>query len=411
MLTYFLLSRESAADMLHVEDSAVPAGWWVYLFVFEGWSALLMIAEGHHFREFGYHLTLGPALLAITAMCCVWGWFALEATGKRLIAAVLGTYTAGAGLAIACFPLNYLRSDMLPVIGWADGRMVRHLDPYGTIHMGARVYDFPYLPGMLVSFWPAAALSLDLRAATLAYLLALAVLVFLIARRERRFEVAATVGVFLLCPFLQYRHDLYLEPHWFALTVAVILMQRRQFAWAALVWGVSCAIYQLSWVICPFVLLNAYRRRGFWEAMKLLVFVIVGGLVVSAPFLGSAMHRIASNTVGQWSRLPHALADPVNLSYWLTYVMRPDQLKWIQAVVLVTLFGICWGRHRCVDLADTLRWMCTALALFIPLNVLVDGYFYLTLLLMLLFYVCAANDWWQHPHQEKEELGGAGMPA
>ncbi len=88
------------------------------------------------------------------------------------------------------------------------------------------------------------------------------------------------------------------------------------------------------------------------------------------------------------------MADPINVSYWLTYVIRPDHLKWVQAAFLIILFGFCWIRQCCRTLADTLRWMCWALAIFIPLNVIVDGYFYLTLALLLLLFVCAAEGWW-----------------
>ena len=84
----------------------------------------------------------------------------------------------------------------------------------------------------------------------------------------------------------------------------------------------------------------------------------------------------------------------MNLSYWLTFLIRPDQLKFVQAGVLTALFFYCVATNRCRTLADGLRWMCVALAVFIPLNVLVDGYFYLTLLLMVLLYLCAENGWW-----------------
>ena len=179
------------------------------------------------------------------------------------------------------------------------------------------------------------------------------------------------------------------------MVLAVVLMQRRHFAFAAIAWGVSCAIYQLSWVILPFFLLNAFRRRGLAEAGKLGLLAIAGALATAGALLRSASHQVANNAVGQWSRLPHALADPINLSYWLTYLIRPDQLKWVQAAAMVSIFTFCAVRNGCRDLPDTLRWMCWALAVFIPLNVIVDGYFYLTLLLLLVLFVCSANGWWE----------------
>ncbi len=395
VLLWALLGHSPSARQ-HANHVAGRLPRWLILCLaaFELWSLLFFAAEARHFQGFGYHLYPLTCSICAGGLLFAWVLFFSHPSAKRLFVAIMGTFAVGMIVAIRCFPLNYFRSDMLPVIGWADGRLLQHMNPYGTMHVGTRLYDFPYLPGMLVAFWPAAFLHLDLRWATLSYLGAAAVLIFWAACERKRLYVAALLGVFLLCPFLQYRHDLYLEPHWFAIVLAVVLMERRRFLWSAAVWGVSCAIYQLSWVIFPFVLLNAYRRRGILEMLKVLGAAVVGVLLVSGPFLRSASSRIADNTVGQWSRLPHALADPINLSYWLTYVVRPDHLKWVQAAVLVTLFGFCFVRQCCRTLDDTLRWMCWALGIFIPLNVIVDGYFYLTLALMLLLYLCAATGWW-----------------
>ncbi len=370
-----------------------------FLAGFEVLSLAMIAAEGRHFALLGYHLTRGTILvLGLVVLVCwlpvLWRLNALTALG-----AITGSYLAGMAVAIRCFPLNYLRSDMLPVIDWADARWVHHLDPYTTMHVGTRLYDFPYLPGMIVAYAPFEAVHLDLRIATTTYLLAAGALIFFAAKSKFRMSTAFALGVFVLCPFLQYRHDLYLQPHWFALTAAIVLMQARRYLWAAFVWGCGIAVYQLSWVVFPFALLFAYRRHGWREALKVAGIAACGALAVVAPFIGSASRRIATNTVGQWSDLPHALADPINLSYWLTYLIRPDHLKWVQLAVLTILFGYCFFAGHCKTLPDTLRWMCVALAVFIPLNVLVDGYFYLTLLLMLLLYLCAVNDWWSHPER------------
>ncbi len=375
--------------------------WGVLLVCFECLSLGMILAESRHFRQFGYHLSSSSLVLGgllITLGCVI---LLASTQSTYLLASVLVMYAVGLVVAILNFPLNYLRSDMLPVITWADSRLVHHLNPYTTMHVGQRLYDFPYLPGMLIAFLPASLAGIDPRWVTLGYLVGAALLVFNAARPSCRTQVAVSIGIFVLCPFLQYRHDLYLQPHWFAVTLAVSLMRRQRFVWAALVWGVSCAIYQLSWVIVPFFVLNALWRRGFKEVGKLLLAMLAGCLCFAGPFLPFAIRQVASNTVGQWSKLPHALADPINISFWLTYIVRPDQLRWVQAGVLVALFSFCIVRKRCGTLVDTLRYMAIALALFIPMNVLVDGYFYLTLLLVLLLYVCVANSWWSSPKSER----------
>lgn len=380
--------------------SELPRYSFSLLVCFQLMSSALVVLESRHFRAFGYRLP--PPVFATSSAITVlgWAWFLMRRTGARLLAAVLASYLAAFFVAITSFPLNYLRSDMLPVISWADARWLQHMNPYGTMHVGVRTYDFPYLPGMLVAYWPAAALHIDLRDIGVVYLLASVGMIWWLSRRSRSLEVAATVGLLLLNPFLQYRHDLYLQPHWFLLTGAVALMRCRRFLWSAAIWGASCAVYQFSWVVLPFVLLYAYRRRGIREAAKAGVFAVLGAAATAGVLLLSAFQRIRHNTIGQWAALPHALADPINASYWLTYVVRPSQLQWVQAALLTALFLYCCLRGKCADLADTLRWMCCALGVFIPLNVIVDGYFYLTLLVLMILYVCVANDWWREPAAE-----------
>jgi uncharacterized membrane protein len=180
-------------------------------------------------------------------------------------------------------------------------------------------------------------------------------------------------------------------------------MQRRRFVWAALVFGISMSIYQFSWILFPFFLLNALRRRGWFEALKLAVVGAASALLVVGPFLRAASTRISSNTVGQWGHLSaHAQATPMNLSFWLTYLVHPDRLLRVQAVLMVGIFAWCFFKRRCLDLADTLRWMIIALTIFILCNTLVDGYFFLMLSVVLLVYVCVANEWWAEPRMNSE---------
>jgi hypothetical protein len=376
--------------------------------LFELSFAPIYLYECRHFSAFGYskHLLAGAAIfLPVTILIAFALWGRLRPT--LVFLATIASYVAGIALSIISFPLNYLRSDMLPVILWADQALLRHADPYTTMVVGNRLYDFPYLPGMMLSFYPIVAAHLDIRFCSMLCIVALACIFYGAARSkphdDRRLEVAALIALFILCPFVQYRHDLYLQPHWLTLGLAFVLMQRRRFVWAALVFGVSMSIYQFSWILFPFFLLNALRRRGWLEALKLAVVGAASALLVVGPFLRAASTRISSNTVGQWGHLSaHAQATPMNLSFWLTYLVHPDRLLRVQAVLMVGIFAWCFFKRRCLDLADTLRWMIIALTIFILCNTLVDGYFFLMLSVVLLVYVCVANEWWAEPRMNSE---------
>lgn len=367
--------------------------------VFEATALLLFLYQCRHFEFLGYRFYPFAIVAVFGVLLALLGWLAFSraASGGWIFGVSLAGYVSGMVLAIVSFPLTYLRSDMLPVILWADTNLLHRISPYATMFVGGRVYDFPYLPGMLVAYLPFVAAHLDLRFGAMICVVVSAVLIFRMARVDRRREVAALLALFLLCPFLQYRHELYIAPHWLALVLAFVLMQRRHFAWAAFLFGIGMAIYQFSWILFPFFVLNALRRRGWMEAAKLSLLGAAGALLVAGPFLASATKRIASNTVGQWQNEAHAGANPINLSYWVTYFIHPDKLLRVQAILMIAIFVYCFARNRCVDLVDTLRWMIAALTIFILLNVLVDGYFYLMLLVVMLVFTCVANGWWREP--------------
>ena len=401
-LLQLLRPQPNARSFAHSEVGRLSFGLGLMCCLSEVLSVAGFLYEGHHFARFGYVLPSGGVLLIAGFSLAGLLYASQSPTGLGVLTAVLMSYVAGLVLAIVHFPLNYLRSDMLPVILWTDSRLAAHLNPYVTMHVGSRLYDFPYLPGMLIAYLPAGLVHVDLRFTNLISDVGLGVVSYTAAVHDRRRMAALLIGVFLLSPFLQYRHDLYLAPHWLTLVGAVALMRWRHFAWAALVFGLSMGIYQLSWVIFPFLILNGYRRGGWREAIKLTALSGAGMLAVVGPFLAWASRRIANNTVGQWSKLPHALADPINLSYWVTFVVRPDHLEWVQLVVLTAMFAFCIVHGRCRSLLDTLRWMSAALAVFIALNVLVDGYFYLTLLLLMLLYTFVATGTWPDPMDDGE---------
>lgn len=412
LLPFLLLFAFSATRLLFFPGTSTSwiseerQRFWTWLAVlcvgFEVLSLTAFTYEDHHFSRFGYNVkpltawSLLAGIVLVAAIC----WLLRRV--PIYLGAVLAVYTGGVWLAIRSFPLDYLRSDMLPVIIWADQRLLAHLNPYMTMHVGSRIYDFPYLPGMLVVFLPAVALGFDVRWIDCASVLMLCLLLYWAARHERRTAAVLLMGLFVLSPFLQYRHELYIEPHWLMLVSSVVLLQRKHFQLAAAAFGISMGLYQLSWVIFPFFALYAWRRERWLETIKTVTIGLAAMFLLLGPFLRAAFQRIANNTVGQWSGLPHALADPINLSYWLTFIVRPSDLKWVQLVVLTILFGYCVFAGRCATLADTLRWMSVALGLFIAMNVLVDGYFYLTLLIILLMYTFSAAGIWVEP------TGGSG---
>ena len=372
--------------------------------LFELLSGGLFFYQARHFASVGYQLHRPPTLFfyaaALTAILVLTAH--RNPTAWQIFATAMGIYAGGMLLAIWSFPLTYLRSDMLPVIQWSGTNLLHHIDPYATIYIDHRVYNFPYLPGMVVAYLPFLAAHLDLRIGALVFNLATATIFFCAASKEHRREVAALLALFYLNPFLQYRHELYIAPHWLTLVVAFLLLFRKRNLSAAFVFGISAAVYQFTWLIIPFVLLYAYRNRGLREAAKQAAVCCLGALLVVGPFLRAAAGRIFNDTVTDWGMATHADAMPMNFSYWVTYLVPPSQLLHLQVALMVGIFVVVLFKRRCTSLEDTMRCSTLALTLFILCNVLVDGYFYLMLLVVLLCYLCIANGYWQ-PARTAEE--------
>jgi hypothetical protein len=238
--------------------------------LFELVSCCLFFYQARHFSALGYELhrslTLLFYALALAALLIV----ALRRNipASQIFITAITVYAGGMLLAMYSFPLTYLRSDMLPVIQWSGTNLMHHINPYATIYVDNRVYNFPYLPGMIVAYLPAVAAHLDLRLVALVYNLISATVLYLATTPEHRREAATLLALFFLNPFLQYRHELYIAPHWLTLIVGFLLLARKRHLWAAFVFGISAGIYQFTWLIIPFVLLYAYRSRGMHEATK-----------------------------------------------------------------------------------------------------------------------------------------------
>ena len=99
---------------------------WLIL-LFEILFVLLFLYECHHFAPLGYRLHPLLALAIFIPLLISLAGLALKplVKGRWIFGVVLVAYVAGMVLAIASFPLNYLRSDMLPVIihsSWYQAR-------------------------------------------------------------------------------------------------------------------------------------------------------------------------------------------------------------------------------------------------------------------------------------------------
>ena len=358
-------------------------------------SGFLFTAAAHHYAPEGYRLRpLGVAFgfgvpAALFLVLALWR----RPPGTRMVLGVVGlALTSVFLLAISNCPLRVERSDMLPLIEAADTAAIHGQNPYHLYRFATESVLLTYLPGTWAAFLPASLLGVDSRWVTLACDLLLLWLLYRGVKPEFRPQAVVILGVFFCSPYLQYRHELYTAPHWLCLTASLLLMCRGRLGWSAFWMGVSISMSQFSWVIFPLYLLfwwQAYGARAFWRALG----VSAGtAAVLVAPFLLLSPAGFLYGTIGHWEG--HAVsARVINLAYATASVVGTRHLAVVQGMVVGAWIVYSVALRRCGTPTRCLGHMCVALTLFVLLNVLVWGYFFLLIGLLLVLYTFAANGW------------------
>ncbi len=372
-----------------VHRLAQPRSLRVLTLVFLLLSLALFIVNARFYKAFGYHLhlwaTAAVFLATITAV-------ALAPKAKTLATATLASFTAISLLSIVSFPLNIQRSDMLPLLLAAGRSLLTTTDPYHLYTFPTETVFLTYLPGTLLAYLPATLLHIDPRLLNLLFVLALALTLLRNIVPIYRDTFAALLSLWLLSPYLLYRHELYTQPHWLATITALLLLARSRLTWAAILFGISISLSQFSWVLFPFFLLFLRERHGTRAALLGCLTAITTAAVITLPFLLWGPHPFVFGVLSHWSNTLVS-ARPVNLSFWTATLVGSHHLQLVQALLLAALFAACVITRSCRTFPGLLRSMSIALTVFILWNILVWGYFFLLLELLLLLYLAAAKNW------------------
>ncbi len=262
----------------------------------EQWGAWL-----HHRGALGTWAVLNFAYLGMSTvrfapMGYEFPWFALIGAGlalavlflpgsarrpELLVGAAFGLNLVVLIGSILHFPVNPLRSDMLPVIQkgldlWSAGS-----SPYSLFEMAGRTNRMGYLPGTLFMNWPAWALGLDLRWNTVLYRSAWMLLVWIRLRKTQSFGTSAAGALvwLALSPYMNFRHELYFE----GFILGLVLLVLYPAAWVFLLPALVIS-RQWAWVMTPFWALTLVSNSWRTNLRRVLLLggaslALVGGLV------------------------------------------------------------------------------------------------------------------------------------
>ena len=366
----------------------------IVAFVFELGTLGLLVFEGRYFASFGYSLNY-PLLVGVYAVILGglgWLWFNRR-RGKSgdelkpvyLLYWLLAAYLLVGLVSIVWFPLNPKRSDMLPLIIEAGHTFLNGQSPYRVYPLVSGAIELTYLPGTWLTYLPAVALELDVRLMSLLYVVGTALILYWGCLASERSKILILISVFVLNPYLQYRHEIYLAPYWCVMAASLVAFRKNRPLWGVFFFGLSITMSQFSWIMLPFLGLYLYRNFGI-RLLALAGGII--GLVVAllvGPFIAWTPQTFISGVLTHWNEATGVNARTANFSYWAAKLVGIKNLQLVQAALLILLFGLALFRVR--TLAEALGWMAVALITFIVFNLLIWPYFYLSLFIILLAHL------------------------
>lgn len=356
----------------------------IIILIFEAMAFILLIVQDAKYALFGYHLNIPVAIFLFACIGAALIYLLIkDASQGHLVFFALAAYTGTYLLSIASFPLHSLRSNMLPLILSGCQSFMAGMTPYGyhdlPYHPPHQV--FTYLPGMWMAYLPAVASGIDLRFINLMSMLVSALILAYSANGSRnRNHSMLLIPVFLLTPYLQYRHEIYLGVLFLILSIVFFLDRSNKWWMSSIASGYALATYQFVWVIFPFIVVSAFKRWGIKKAIVNSLIAVAIALILMLPFLLGSPEEFIAGVYGNWF---YTDTLSINLSYLISLFIPWDSMIIVQGIVMVAIFLLALQR---MDPEDCWGWMATALVFFISMNRVINVYFYLIALLLLVMH-------------------------
>lgn len=354
--------------------------------------ALILVSNymGTRYQSLNIPITLG--FFSILIACFVILYIRDHAADSFLFILLICAYIGSYGISIMYFPLFPGRSDMLYLIGEAGNRFLEGSNPYIFYSIPyTETYMLPltYLPGLWLSYLPAVIAGIDLRFINMIAVLLTVTLLYISSGRKQRQVSLLFITVFLLNPYLQFRHDIYLGVYWLSLTASIMLLSTKKPVWSGFVFAISMCMAQLSWVLFPFFIVYVARSYGRKAVLTSITTVLLVSLATFTPFLAWSASGFYSGVFQHWNEL--ISFETFNFTYWIQLIFTLHSLRYFQALVLLGLFiGYYFSRDR--SLTGTVKWMALSIFFFLTLNSLIWTYLYLTVILLLVISIIVSEN-------------------
>ncbi len=355
--------------------------------IFRAWILLGLACTGgfdllqwFHFERFGYPFPLGLLIADVGLGLLI--WFKLSDPDLIRFAWVVAVlHKVGSTIT---FPLLSERSDMLPTILQSLQRWTHGGEAYA--HPTGGIGQMHYLPLTWLSYFPAYILTIDPRWVGIFYFALIGLLAEHWFREAKDSLGAKLIVLWLLNPYLAFRHELYLDFVWLLIAVTTVSAMMKLLGPTALFSGLALVTLEWAWIIAPFWWLLASRSAPWRKLISVGLIGLFVSLMILVPFLLSE-GTLFINAFLLPLRLVKQGGYPGELCFGLAPLFH--QLGWpwvlqpIQIIASLT-FGVIALRMRSHS-AVLLGLMVLAFFSFVILNPFLRNYFYLAPLLTAAF--------------------------
>jgi hypothetical protein len=337
--------------------------------------SIIFLKEAKNYSQFGYHVNGVSLLVLYLISAALFAYSILKKENhERLLLYSIVSFIGFYVFSILSFPIHTGRSDMLPIIQAAGSRFLAGANPYGT-YFEPQSIPLTYLPGMWMAYLPAIFLNFDLRIIHAAAIAGSILIIYLGSEPEKRKITAALCALFLLTPYLLYRHEIYIGIFWFTLALVYFFEQRNKPVLSCFMMGIAAAVSQFGWVLIPLLLLSIYKRFGRAIAIRGFLGWAAAFSLLVLPFVLRSPEAFYAGVFAHWENTLNVTT--LNFSYFVASIFSGNSLKYFQVVALGTIYYLALKASTLP--ARLYEFMTYCLLFFILLNPLIWVYFYLAL--------------------------------
>jgi hypothetical protein len=381
LLAIFLFFQGDSSIISAKRLSAIQLTSWICIF-FEFMILAILFWQEKKYAQFGYDLN--HSFVMVSGFISLFLFVPVLRSGshRQFVFAASFAFIVTYALSILSFPLHPARSDMLPLIQAAGERFLSVGNPY-TMYTLPHQLPLTYLPGMWMAYLPAVLFRFDLRVLHVAAVISSVLIVYAATPSKQKENTALFCGLFLMIPYLHYRHEIYIGILWLSLSIMFFFHTKNKPILACVCLGISASISQFSWVLSPVLLLSIQKQYGWKVAAWGFGCCAAVACSILLPFWIQSPDAFYRGVFGHWEEGFNATT--VNFSYFASKILSLNSLKYVQILLLAATYFIARKNNHLPQ--RTYEFMTYALLFFLLFNPLIWVYFYLTLFQLMLFHI------------------------